>query len=252
MFNSRLRPLHALSLAVTALWLVHPASAGTLFFNGEPNGGNINGNFLDCSTCRSSQGVRVYDDFQVTGDSWHVTGLFGDYFMMAAGNLPTSGLWEIRQGVSQGNSGTLIAGGSASLALTPMSTPPNGAASFSYFGISVDIAPLDLAPGTYWMNLAPDALFNETYLVGTEGTSGVAPLIDGASFVTGNYWPSMQSIGGYLDPFTHQSQYDFSYGVIGTTASAGTPEPASGLLFGSAIAGALLWRRRRADHYRQD
>jgi hypothetical protein len=246
MFTSRLRPLLALSLAVTAMWLVQPASAGTLFFNGEPNGGNINGNFLDCSTCRSSEGVRVYDDFQVTGAAWHVTGLFGDYFMMAAGNLPTSGLWEIRQGIGQGNSGTLIAAGSAALTLSPMSTPPNGAPSFFYFGISVDITPLDLAPGTYWMNLAPDAFMNETFLVGTEGTSGIAPLIDGASFVIGTYWPSMQNIGAYLDPFTHHSEYDFSDGVIGTVASAVTPEPANGLLFGSVTLCALLWRRRRA------
>src|SRR5437762_4481285 len=118
MINSR--HTHSLSLALTALWLIHPASAATLFFNGDPNGGNINGNFLDCSTCRSSEGVRVYDDFQVTGAGWHVTGLFGDYFTMSPGNQPTNGLWEIRQNVSQGNSGTLIAGGSASLTVTPM------------------------------------------------------------------------------------------------------------------------------------
>jgi hypothetical protein len=243
MFNSRLAPLHA--AALIAVWLVPPASAGTLFFNGDPNGGNIGGSFLDCSTCRSTQGVRIYDDFHVTGSTWHVTGLFGDYFMMSPGFLPTSGLWEIRQNVSQGNSGTLIAGGSAPLTLTPMSTPPNGSASFHYFGISLDIAALDLAPGTYWMNLAPDALFNETFLVGTEGANGVAPLIDGASFVIGTYWPSMQSVGGYLNPFTGHSQYDFAYGVIGTAEAAGTPEPASALLLGSALAGVFLSRRQR-------
>ena len=242
MINSR----HTLSLALTAMWLVHPAAAATLFFNGDPNGGNINGNFLDCSTCRSAQGVRVYDDFQVTGAGWHVTGLFGDYFTQQPGNQPANGLWEIRQNVSQGNSGTLIAGGSASLTVTPMGMPVNGSASFSYYGISVNIAPLDLAPGTYWMNLAPNAFLNETFLVGTEGTNGVAPLIDGASFVIGTYWPSMQSIGGYLNQFTGHSQYDFSYGVTGTALSAPTPEPGTALLLGSVLtAGALLLRRRR-------
>ena len=63
------------------------------------------------------QFASVYDDFIVpSGSGWNVTAVFSD-------NLPntrvTGANWEIRQGVSEGNGGTLIASGTT---ITPVVT----------------------------------------------------------------------------------------------------------------------------------
>jgi hypothetical protein len=56
-------------------------------------------------------------------------------------------------------------------------------------------------------------------------------------------------VGTYLHPFTGYSNYDFSYGVSGTTAPF-VPEPGAGVL-ALAGCGALIWLRRRSPRQRQ-
>jgi hypothetical protein len=232
------RRLVGLSLALLP---IISAQADTLFYNGTPDAAPGFANFLDCANCRSAAGVKVYDDFNVSPGGWTVTGLFGNYLMFSSAPLPVLANWEIHQGITQGNGGTLIASGTAAVAPTPISTPPNGDPSYSYAELNVNIAPLALATGTYWMTLAPFSNLNETYLVGTDGANGVNALIDGLSFINGASGGTSfnwQNVGSYEKPFTGYNQYDFSYGVIGTGTLNPTPEPSFRLLL-SLCAGAI-------------
>jgi hypothetical protein len=201
-----------------------------LFYNGDPDFGTNGGNFLDCDNCRSASGVEVYDDFQISSGLWDVTGIFGNYETLVSSPLPTTAHWEIREGVSQGNGGTLLASGTANVNITANPVPAAGSTSDSYWNISAAIGSVILGPGTYWVTLAPNASSNETYLIGTDGANGVDSLIDGTSYVNGTYF-TWQNVGNYEQPFTGSSAYDFSYGLTGTV-----PEPSSLLMLGAALA----------------
>ncbi|PYV66801.1 MAG: hypothetical protein DMG97_28700, partial [Acidobacteria bacterium] len=94
---------------------------------------------------------HIYDDFNVTDSpGWDVTSVFSDN--LASTNI-TSATWEIRQGVSAGNGGTLIASG---MTVTPVVTP-TGRSGFGFTEFMVEVTGLSvhLAPGTYWLNVTP-------------------------------------------------------------------------------------------------
>jgi len=216
-----------------------PASAVVLFSNGDAD---TYGNFLDCGNCRAAGGVKIYDDFTVGPGGWTLTGLSGIYFIQQLNQaFPTNANWEIRQGIGQNNFGTLIASGNAATTIsTPSFVPP--ASGTDTRQISISIAPLNLAPGRYWMTLAPNQGSDEPFLWAAAGANGVNSAINGESYVTGPYWPSMQNVGTYLQPFTHISSYDFAYQVSGTE---GVPEPGSWLLLGSGLTAIGFIRRKR-------
>ena len=71
---------------------------------------------------------------------------------LASTNI-SSATWEIRQGVSAGNGGTLIASGTT---LTPQVTA-TGRSGFGFIEFMVQVNDLDvhLDPGTYWLNVTP-------------------------------------------------------------------------------------------------
>jgi hypothetical protein len=236
-----------LALAAAALSPA-PGAAATLFYNGDAN--STQGNFLDCHGCRAPEGVKIYDDFQIAaGQQWDLTALYGNYITQSQYDIvdPSMATWEIRQGISQGNSGTLLASGDASLTVTPQGLS-NGL--FEYT-MQVDIPALNLGPGQYWMTLAPDFTSVETFVDATSGTNGVNQITDGQSYVAGWVFTPIESVGGYLHQFTGQSNYDFSYGIVGTeTSTLPTPEPASyrmivGALAIAASAGLGKLRQRR-------
>ncbi len=242
----RKTPITFLPVLAAGLIWAQACVAGTIFYNGDPDlGGSNGGNFLDCSSCRGSD-VRVYDNFSLSGAAT-VTGLFGSWELLAAGdlNVPVSAEWEIRTGLAQGDSGTLVASGTGALSTVLISTPNGGNSNFStYFTGSVSGLTVSLGPGTYWMEISPFlANFDETFLLGANGANGVHAAIDGQSFVSGPYWSGMQSVGGYLQQFTQRSTYDFSYGAV--SAQASTPEPGSLALAGLGAMLVGLGRRKR-------
>ena len=86
-----------------------------LWYNGDFNqlNGLANGDNWD----GSGGYARVYDDFFVNDpNGWDVTGVFSDN--LSTTNI-TGAYWEIRQGISAGNGGTLIASG---MTMTPIVT----------------------------------------------------------------------------------------------------------------------------------
>jgi len=222
--------------------------ASTAFYNGDPSLlGPNGGNFLDCANCRGSS-VHIFDDLTLSVD-YSITDLSGAWELLTANdtNIPTSAYWEIRSGIGQNNSGTLITSGTSSLStsLIPGANVQGGGTGATYFRGTVSSLSINLSPGTYWMMIAPVLINNdETFLIGTNGANGVNSLLDGQSYVTGPYWPGMQNVGAYLQPFNGQSTYDFSYGALG---AATAPEPRSlGMIMAGSVMLLMLCRGRRA------
>src|SRR5262249_24755859 len=120
---------------------------GPLWYNGDFNGVNGLTNELNTSL-GSGQFASVYDDFSVTGGGWTLTSVFSDN--LANTNI-TGATWEIRQGISEGNGGTLIASGSTTTRLVT----PTGRSGFGFTEFMVEVTGLNvsLSPGTYWLNV---------------------------------------------------------------------------------------------------
>ena len=102
--------------------------------------------------------ARVYDQFQVPAGGWTVTGVFCNSMI---GEFPgvAQASWEIRRGMAPGQGGELVAGGmsvattSADSAVTSKKYPANVAS--QHFRIAANYLHLALAPGSYWVSVAP-------------------------------------------------------------------------------------------------
>src|SRR5579864_180790 len=86
--------------------------APCLFYAGDfdPNNDNATGlsNETDAHVFGDPYGAATYENFDVTGANWNVTGLYTNNLSTLS---PTNGYWEIRQNLSPGNGGTLVASG---------------------------------------------------------------------------------------------------------------------------------------------
>jgi hypothetical protein len=165
---------------------------------------------------RSTQDfARVYDDFVVPAGGWTVVGVFSNSRMDFA-NVTTAS-WEIRRGMSPGKGGTLAASGVSPATQTairgngPFPNDPMAA-----YRIQVDGLRVQLAPGRYWLSVAPIG-WGESYLSATRGRNAVGDprggnglaLVD--SPIAGLLFQDAKSIGrsGQLGIGT-----DFSQGVL--------------------------------------
>src|SRR5262245_32440226 len=91
------------------------APPGTLWYNGDldgsPNGIGL-WNEIAFGSYSGPVPSQIYDDFTVTWPfGWNVTAVFSDNLVDTEHGLVVGAAWEIRQGVSGGNPGTLIASG---------------------------------------------------------------------------------------------------------------------------------------------
>jgi hypothetical protein len=190
-------------------------TGGILWYNGDFNGVNALPNEQNTAVEQSS----VYDDFIVPSPGWHVTSVFSDNLQSTT---VTGANWEIRSGVSEGNGGTVVASG---MTTTPVVTR-TGRGTFNFFEFMIEVTGLsvDLAPGTYWLNVTP--IGNGTglsYNSDTSGTNCVGlpcgnddnAFIDSTTFGFVFHNTSSVDIG----------QPDFSMGVIGSGSGAETPTP---------------------------
>jgi hypothetical protein len=137
-----------------------------------------------------------------------------------------SSIWEIRSGITPGNGGTLIASGTDASIAIPVS---NVGGAFTFF---TPITPVALAPGTYWLTVAPDnAGQNSTYILATNGANavGMPPGNDGNSYFSSTSGPVV------FEPVGTGAGPDFSMGVTGIEA---VPEPATWI--GASLAGLTL------------
>ncbi len=136
---------------------------------------------------------------------------------LASTNI-SSATWEIRQGVSAGNGGTLIASGTT---LTPQVTE-TGRSGFGFIEFMVQVNDLDvhLDPGTYWLNVTPvdnldggrsfDSTTSGASCVGTPCGDNDTAFLDSTLF------------GAFFEPVIDFGAFsDFSMGVNGEVSGGG-------------------------------
>ena len=189
-----------------------------LWYNGDYDG-DATGNGLANEQDTFAPGfAHVFDDFIVADSGgWDITSVFSDN--QVSTNI-VSATWEIRQGMSAGNGGTLVASGSTE---TPVITP-TGRFGFGLPEFKVEVTGLSvhLDPGTYWLNVTPvDSLdggrsFNSTTLgancVGTPCGNDQNAFFD-----------SPNLFGFFFEPTLNLCPQcgDFSMGVNGTVSGGG-------------------------------
>ena len=189
------------------------AATTVLWYNGD----------IDFLTCGGLNGIdtetsdsRVYDDIIVpASQTWKVTSLFSNNLMTFTA---IRAHWEIRQGVSAGNGGTLVASG-----VDPATMTPTGricSSGYREFRIEVTGLDVELGPGRYWLVVAPvGAGFGLSFVSSTSGANatGMPPGNNGNAFFDGSF------IFASADQLSGIPLLDFSLGVEGIVV----PESAS-------------------------
>ena len=193
-----------------------PGGSGPLWYNGDFDGVNGLANERNTSL-GNGQFASVYDDFIVpAGPGWNVTSVFSDN--LANTNI-TGATWEIRQGISAGNGGTLIASGTT---VTPVVTP-TGRSGFGFTEFMVEVTGLSvhLPPGTYWLNVTVIGdLTGRSFDSTTVGANCVGTPCGNNqnAFFDSNFF------GAVFTSTSDEGQpTDFSMGVNGTGGCPGTP-----------------------------
>jgi hypothetical protein len=225
-------------LALTAAFALNTtaiaqALPGSLWYNGDWNG--VNGAANEENTLVSQ--ANTYDDFNVpAGQTWHVTGVYS-VDLLTEGFVATGSLWEIRQGVSNGNAGTIIPGGTGTQTPTIILSPSGG------YYVEVTGLNLTLTAGTYFITVAPsDSGSGRSFNTTTSGTNCVGTPCGN----NGNSWFNSTFFGVFFGPASAQvgvSPADFSDGVIGTAV----PEPATVALITCGVGALLIALRRRRE-----
>src|SRR6266513_2453279 len=133
----------------------------------------------------------------------------------------TGATWEIRQGISEGNGGTLIASGTT---VTPVVTATGrGAFGFSEYMVEVTGLNVNLPPGTYFLNVTVVGdLTGRSFDSTTSGTNCVGTPCGNNqnAFFNSNFF------GANFTSTANEGQpTDFSMGVEGSTGGGGTPSP---------------------------
>jgi hypothetical protein len=225
-------------LALTAAFALNTtaiaqALPGSLWYNGDFNG--VNGLSNEENTVVSQ--ANTYDDFNVpAGQTWTVTSLYSAD-LLTADFVATGSLWEIRTGVSNGNAGTIVPGGTGTQipTLIPTGRP------MEYDVLVTGFTPFTLTSGTYFITVAPsDSGSGRSFNSTTSGANCVGTPCGN----NGNSWFNSTFFGVFFGPASAEvgvSPADFSDGVIGTAV----PEPATVALITCGVGALLIALRRR-------
>jgi hypothetical protein len=197
-----------------------PPPPNVLWYNGDFDGVNGLANERDTSL-GAGEYASVYDDFDVPASGgWTVTGVFSNNLLST--NV-TAATWEIRQGISEGNGGTLVASG---MTATPTVTA-TGRSGFGFTEFTVEVPDLNvhLDPGTYFLNVTPTGdLTGRSFDSTTSGANCVSTPCgnDQNAFFDSNFF------GAVFTSTANEGQpYDFSMGVEGNTNTGGITQTAA-------------------------
>jgi hypothetical protein len=229
----------------------------TLWYNGNFDGNDGLSNEINSAVADA----RVFDNFVVpSGQTWSLAGVFSnnlltsDFDHDASGNPTpvTQANWTIRTGVSIGDGGTIVAGGTGAATEVPtgrsFTDPILGVLTENTILVS-GLSGILLDPGTYWLQVtpvAPNPGVGQSFESTTSGAGaiGTPPGNDGNSFFdSSSFGADFVSASDFLG----LSPADFSEGVSGSSVLV--PEPGSMTLAGIGILGLLgygRYRRRRA------
>jgi hypothetical protein len=144
---------------------------------------------------------------------------------LTAGTTVTQAYWEIREGVSAYDGGTLVPNASGTSAASVTSTGRSGTEGDEYT-VAVTGLNITLTAGTYWLTVDPlDSGSNNSFISATVGLNavGTPPGNDDNSFFNSTIY------GTSFEPASDFIGYpaDFSMGVAGSV-----PEPST-LVMGS-------------------
>jgi PEP-CTERM motif len=232
-------------LVAAAIVFGQSAQAGptTLWYNGD-----LDGRDALTNQTGAADGL-IYDNFIVpTGMTFTITAVFSNDLMFDS-SAATTAAWEIRSGVSAGNGGTLLSSGDASDAVSATGRSLLfGGEQFSEFTNLVQVPAITLSAGTYWLSVAPDVSNQNSFITTTSGLNavGMPQGNDGNSFFSSVFF------GDSFIPISDPSifgpgTWDFSMGVMGTSAAIAVPEPSSLILglAGMVTSAGCFWTRRR-------
>ena len=191
-----------------------PTPAGALWYNGDFNGVNGLANERDTSL-GAGQFAQVFDDFHVPDEAgWDVHSVFSNNL---ENTNVTGATWEIRQGITEGNGGTLVASG---MTMTPNVTP-TGRDGFGFLEFMVEVTGLDvhLGPGDYFLNVTPTGdLTGRSFDSSTDGANCIGTPCgnnQNAFFNSNFFGANYSSTANFGQP------YDFSMGVNGDVSGGG-------------------------------
>lgn len=173
-------------------------------FEGEGTGALAN---EDSTSIGSGDYAHIYDDFIVPAGGADIITVFSNNLLDT--NV-TAATWEIRQGVSFGNGGTLVASG---MTVTPIVTLTGRSdSSLTEYMIAVAGLSLHLDEGTYWLNVTPVGdLTGRSFNSTTSGTNCVGPPCgdDGNAFFDSSFtFPPFQPTTDFCSQCA-----DFSMGI---------------------------------------
>jgi hypothetical protein len=203
-----------------------------VFYGGDfdPNDPNANAlaNENDAIVGGDPYGAATYQNFVWSGGSTPILGLFTNNLSSLT---PSSGYFEVRSGVSQGNGGTLIASGTETGANFLQTATGRSAFGYTEYTDAVRLSnPLTLANGTYWFAVVPvcTTCVGRSFNSNTDGLNSIGTQIPDEQYFNSQY---------FGDNFVNtQGQGDdiFSSGVL-----AGVPEPGTLWLLGTSLLGGL-------------
>jgi hypothetical protein len=190
---------------------------GSLWYNGDLN--HVNGLANENSdSIGAGEYAHVFDDFNVpTGQTWTVTGVYSNDYnnYVASGGTTTAVEWSIRQGITNGNGGTLIASGANGPGGFQVLFHNAGDFGYTEFTFNATGLNVTLTSGTYFLNVTPIGNgFGRSFDSDTSGAGCVGTPCgnNGNSFFDSNFFGA-----NYQGP----GAVDFSMGVQGVIA----PEP---------------------------
>ena len=224
------------------------ANAGTvtLWYSGDADG--VNGAISQGNSSSAFQAM-TYDDFTISTLGWNVQEIFANQAVSLGDENPPEAYWEIRSGVVSdggtnvgGSGGTLVASGTSACSFTATGGSPTG---FPEYLVNISGLNVTLAPGTYWLGVAPvDDGTGAYYAETTSGLNAIGPADNGNSFFDsydlGYTFSSAIDDSGFP---LGQGPVDFSMGVAGVVV----PEPATWCYFGIGLAGLVAELRRRRN-----
>jgi hypothetical protein len=215
------------------------ALPGSLWYGGDLN--HINGLANENNDgLGSGNFAHVFGDFIVpTGQTWNVTGVYSNDYNSYPTQV-TAVEWSIRQGITPGNGGTLIAGGTVTGNNFQVLFHNPGDFGYTEYSINaINLSGISLTAGTYFLNVTPiGSGSGRSFVSDTSGTGCIGQPCGNTSnsFFDSNFF------GANYQPTSAQSQPgDFSMGVQGSI-----PEPATWALLGLGTLLVAVRRRRSA------
>jgi hypothetical protein len=215
----------------------------SLWYNGDLN--HVNGLANESSdSLGAGEYAHVFDDFNVpTGQTWTVGGVYSNNYMsyVESGGTTTAVEWSIRQGITAGNGGTLIASGTNGPGGFQVLFHNAGDFGFTEYTVNATGLNVSLTSGTYFLNVTPIGNgFGRSFTSDTSGAGCIgSPCGDnGNAFFDSNFF------GANYQPTSVQGQPgDFSMGVVWLEPE---PPPWAMMTTGAVVlVGVQQLRRRR-------